>query len=101
GTLRVAHPPYAATAADIARLAGKLLLEFFQRGVETEYKGTGTVDLVTEADRASEALIAQELQGRFPTHSVLGEEGTRREQAGDKASEARSASVTRSTVPVP
>jgi myo-inositol-1(or 4)-monophosphatase len=77
------HPAYAAAAAEIARLAGRLLLDFFKRGVETEYKGSGTVDLVTAADRASEALIAEVLQQRFPTHSILGEEGTRREQAGD------------------
>ena len=42
-------------AAAIAREAGARLREFFARGVETEYKGD--VDLVTVADRTSEALI--------------------------------------------
>jgi len=39
-------------AEGIAREAGGLLCEFYHRGVRTEYKGD--VDLVTEADRASE-----------------------------------------------
>lgn len=62
-------------AAAIAREAGALLREFYQRGVRAEYKGD--VDLVTEADRASEALILTRLGERFPGHGVYGEEGTR------------------------
>jgi myo-inositol-1(or 4)-monophosphatase len=64
-----------AKAEAIAREAGELLREFFHRGVQTEYKGD--VDLVTEADRASEKLISQRLHEAFPTHGVYGEEGTR------------------------
>ena len=41
----------------------------------TEYKGD--VDLVTEADRASEKLIGERLKAAFPDHGVFGEEGTR------------------------
>ena len=48
------------TAESIAREAGALLRDFYHRGVRTEYKGD--VDLVTEADRASEALIGKRLQ---------------------------------------
>ena len=66
---------FAVTAAKIAREAGALLQGFYQRGVATEYKGD--VDLVTEADRASEALIKQRLLEAFPTHGIFGEEGTR------------------------
>jgi myo-inositol-1(or 4)-monophosphatase len=62
-------------AAEIAREAGALLRDFYHRGVRTEYKGD--VDLVTEADRASEALIKQRLAAAFPTHGIYGEEGTR------------------------
>ncbi len=62
-------------ASAIAREAGALLRGFYERGVETEYKGD--VDLVTEADRASEALIRERLQAAFPTHGIYGEEGTR------------------------
>jgi myo-inositol-1(or 4)-monophosphatase len=63
------------TAESIAREAGALLRDFYHRGVRTEYKGD--VDLVTEADRASEALIGKRLREAFPTHGIYGEEGTR------------------------
>jgi myo-inositol-1(or 4)-monophosphatase len=63
------------TAESIAREAGALLREFYHRGVRTEYKGD--VDLVTEADRASEALIGARLHAAFPDHGIYGEEGTR------------------------
>jgi myo-inositol-1(or 4)-monophosphatase len=63
------------TAETIAREAGELLRGFYHRGVRTEYKGD--VDLVTEADRASEKLIGERLREAFPTHGVYGEEGTR------------------------
>lgn len=62
-------------AEGIAREAGALLREFYHRGVRTEYKGD--VDLVTEADRASEKLITERLHAAFPTHGIFGEEGTR------------------------
>jgi myo-inositol-1(or 4)-monophosphatase len=64
-----------AKAETIAREAGALLREYFHRGVHTEYKGD--VDLVTEADRASEKLITERLRAAFPAHGVYGEEGTR------------------------
>ena len=63
------------TAESIAREAGALLRDFYHRGVRTEYKGD--VDLVTEADRASEALITTRLRSAFPGHGIYGEEGTR------------------------
>ena len=62
-------------AEAIAREAGALLREYFHRGVHTEYKGD--VDIVTEADRASEKLITRRLREAFPTHGTYGEEGTR------------------------
>src|SRR5579862_8968361 len=65
----------AAQAAVIAREAGALLREYYRRGVTTEYKGD--VDVVTEADRASEKLIVERLHAVFPDHGVYGEEGTR------------------------
>jgi myo-inositol-1(or 4)-monophosphatase len=62
-------------AESIAREAGGLLREYYKRGVRTEYKGD--VDLVTEADRASEKLIVERLRAAFPAHGIYGEEGTR------------------------
>ena len=64
------------TAESIAREAGALLRSYYDRGVRTEYKGD--VDLVTEADRASEKLIVERLRAAFPEHGIYGEEGTRR-----------------------
>jgi myo-inositol-1(or 4)-monophosphatase len=66
---------FAHVAEGIARQAGALLRGFYAKGVATEYKGD--VDLVTEADRASEQLIVEKLKAAFPTHGVYGEEGTR------------------------
>jgi len=56
----------------IAREAGALLLKYFHQGLKIEYKGDA--DLVTAADRASEALIRERLAKQFPSHDVLGEE---------------------------
>ena len=65
----------AGAASAIAREAGALLRDYYHRGVATEYKGD--VDLVTEADRASEKLIVERLHEVFPAHGVYAEEGTR------------------------
>ena len=65
----------------IAREAGELLMGYFARHLPIEYKGD--VDLVTEADRASEALIMERIRARFPRHDVLGEEGARRETGSE------------------
>ena len=64
----------------IAREAGTLLMQYFGR-VTIEYKGE--VDLVTEADRASEKLIVERLRARWPEHGIVAEEGTRSEMEAD------------------
>jgi myo-inositol-1(or 4)-monophosphatase len=74
-------PEFVTTAEQIARDAGALLREFYAKGVETEYKGD--VDLVTEADRASEKLIVSRLHAVFPEHGIVGEEGTRDQMSGE------------------
>jgi myo-inositol-1(or 4)-monophosphatase len=56
----------------IAREAGALLLHYFHQKLKIEYKGEA--DLVTAADRASEALIRERVNAQFPGHDVLGEE---------------------------
>ena len=60
-----------AGAVPIALEAGALIRGYFERGVATEYKGD--VDLVTEADRASEKLITERLTATFPEHGIYGE----------------------------
>ncbi len=64
---------YLETAVDIAREAGALLANYFERRVPFELKGD--FDLVTEADRASEKLVVERLRSHFPQHSILAEEG--------------------------
>jgi myo-inositol-1(or 4)-monophosphatase len=63
-------------AIDSARDAGAILREKLGT-VAIEFKGT--VDLVTDADRASEALIEQRISGSFPNHRLVGEEGIARD----------------------
>jgi myo-inositol-1(or 4)-monophosphatase len=59
--------------ADIAREAGALLMEHFDRHIKIEYKGDA--DLVTAADRKSEAMIRERIKAKWPSHDILGEEG--------------------------
>ena len=66
---------FATPAAEVAREAGALLRRYYERGVTAEFKGD--VDIVTEADRASEKLIGERLRTLFPQHGIYGEEGTR------------------------
>ena len=65
--------PYLETSMEIAREAGALLANYFERRVGFELKGE--FDLVTEADRASERLVVERLQSRFPSHAIVAEEG--------------------------
>jgi myo-inositol-1(or 4)-monophosphatase len=59
-------------AVETAYLAGRETLGLFQTGVETDFKMDNTP--VTEADRRSELLIRERIEGLFPKHGVLGEE---------------------------
>jgi myo-inositol-1(or 4)-monophosphatase len=65
----------------IAREAGALLMSYFARRIAFEYKGE--VDLVTEADRASEKLIVERLRALWPQHGIVGEEGARSNPGAD------------------
>lgn len=65
----------------IAREAGSLLMDYFRQRVKIEYKGDA--DLVTVADRKSEALILERVRKQFPSHDVMGEEGARIESGSD------------------
>jgi myo-inositol-1(or 4)-monophosphatase len=69
------YATFVSIAESIAREAGALLREFYHRGVTAEFKGD--VDIVTEADRASEKLVVSRLNAELPTHGIYGEEGTR------------------------
>ncbi len=60
-------------AVAVARGAGQILLEKARAGFNIEHKGS--IDLVTDADRAAEKYVVRELKKHFPTHSILAEEG--------------------------
>ena len=73
--------PFLETAVDIARESGALLANFFERRIGYTLKGD--YDLVTEADKASEALVVERLRNHFPTHSIVGEETGTHEGTSD------------------
>jgi myo-inositol-1(or 4)-monophosphatase len=72
---------YLETAVDIAREAGALLANFFERRIPFELKGD--FDLVTEADRTSEKLVVERLRSHFPSHGIVAEEGGGHESASE------------------
>lgn len=59
-------------AIETARDAGHLLLEKFGRITTVTKKGD--INLVTEADLASEALIIERIKSYYPKHAILAEE---------------------------
>ena len=64
-------------AARIAKEAGALLLDFY-RSVET-YEHKGRVDLVSEADKASEEFLVQEIRRIFPEDGIIAEESEKQD----------------------
>jgi len=56
-----------------AETAGRILMEKYRSGVTVSFKGA--IDLVTEADLASEQAIVALLRERHPGHDILAEEG--------------------------
>lgn len=61
-----------AFATEIAVAAGDVTLKHFGGIVEHDAKGDGSP--VTVADREAEQLLRSRIEGRYPEHSILGEE---------------------------
>ena len=59
-------------AVETARAAGHVLMEKFGRISAVTKKGD--INLVTEADLASEELIIERIKSYYPKHSILAEE---------------------------
>jgi histidinol phosphatase-like enzyme (inositol monophosphatase family) len=59
-------------ATTMARCAGELTLEFFQRGIAIERKADGSP--VTAADRDAEQLLRKKIADLFPDDGIVGEE---------------------------
>ena len=71
---------YLTSMQELAREAGSVLMSYFGK-VAVEYKGE--VDLVTEADRSAEKLIAAHIRKQWPRHDLMAEEGSRNETGSD------------------
>ncbi len=74
-------PDYLITAVEIAKEAGALLAELSTKPLDIGYKRRA--DLVTVADRRSEALIVGHLRERFPDHAIVAEEGGNHQSSSD------------------
>ena len=59
-------------AIDMARDAGKILVERQGRSLQVSHKGD--INLVTEADLAAEKLIIERINSYYPRHAILAEE---------------------------
>ncbi len=61
-------------ALETARKAGQLLCDLYHQQHSLRLKSSD-IDVVTEADIASERLIVEAIRTRFPDHRILSEEG--------------------------
>ena len=75
------YEEYLEPAVRMAREAGKIHLTYFRGGDLAIRTKSNVSDVVTRADRESEALIVRMIAERFPDHAVLGEEGGTRGDA--------------------
>ena len=71
---------YLAFIAETAYQAGRLTLGYYQTGVRPDYKADDTP--VTVADRLAEEYIRRQIEARYPTHAIVGEEYGVKESAG-------------------
>lgn len=61
-------------AAELAREAGKVLKQGFNRKLAIRYKGR--IDPVTQFDLKAEKVITSRIKKLYPDHAILAEEGT-------------------------
>ena len=70
-------------AAEIAREAGQLIMQGWRRAPSVRKKGA--IDLVTDFDLRSEALLRERIRRAFPAHTIVAEEGE--DRSGDRGEE--------------
>ncbi len=68
-------------AIETAREAGKLLSQLSKQPRQISYKQKS--DIVTDADRRSEAMIIEGIRRHFPDHAIVAEEGGGKETGSD------------------
>ncbi len=77
-----------AFSLDLARQAGAVLMDRYERLEQIDYKSAR--DVVTEADHLSEALIVEAIKARYPGDAILAEEtGEHRAVAGEAPTSGR------------
>lgn len=69
---KITADPHLQAAIDAAVAGARVVLHYFEHGVEIRDKGHA--DLVSRADIEAEQAVARILSARFPTHAILGEE---------------------------
>jgi myo-inositol-1(or 4)-monophosphatase len=83
-----AHTDELAFALALARRAGAVLMDRYERLEQIDYKSAR--DVVTEADHLSEALILEAIRARYPSDAILAEEtGEHRAVAGEAPTSGR------------
>ena len=68
-------------AVQTAREAGALLAQLSKQPRQISYKRKS--DIVTDADRRSEAMILERIRGKFPDHAIVAEEGGGKDTGSD------------------
>jgi myo-inositol-1(or 4)-monophosphatase len=70
---------------EISRAAGRAIMSYFKGDFRIDKKDqrVGGIDIVTDADRASEELIVNAIRREFPGHDILTEE-TRMAETGSR-----------------
>lgn len=63
---------YLEFAKDIAKYAGKVMLNYFKKDNQARYKGDNTI--VTIADTEINSYLIERVKEKYPTHAVDGEE---------------------------
>ena len=77
-----------AFSLDIARKAGVVLMDHYERLEQIDYKSAR--DVVTEADHLSEALILDAIRAHYPADAILAEEtGEHKAKAGEAPTSGR------------
>lgn len=66
------YQSYLDAASSLAYRAGRITLGYFHTGVRPDFKADDTP--VTIADRAAEEFLRGEIEKKFPTHAIVGEE---------------------------
>ena len=57
--------------------SGQILLDYFQKPINVDYKSKDQTNPVTEADKRSEEYLRESIIKAFPGHGILAEEGSK------------------------